>query len=112
VIIASVPENTYPAGQTELGPHAIPVGLSDVKVTFTCVGWPDLVGLLVARIEISFDGGVTWPEFVQVQWDGPHGKPAVWVRRDLKQPGNPDRFVRAVLTRAAPVTTAITLEAT
>lgn len=126
----TVPSTLYQAGIQNAGPAVVDVGLTHVSVTFTREAWPagvvwtDAAGnsftniVLVPRIEISYDGGLSWPDFVSSAWSGGtrinrFGQTVTseTLQRDLPQPTNPNRRIRASVQVLAPTRTAITLTA-
>jgi hypothetical protein len=118
VIVEEIPSRNWPAGTNTSQPTAIALGINTLRATFTRESWPVGVGVITCRIEISFDGGATWPEFASTTWDGGdyvdrNGNlmTSCYIQRDVKEPQNGNRQVRATFTRTVGLRTGITVEA-
>lgn len=116
-------EATYSAGTRQLPPNPtganVDVGYQQFLLSLTRVGWPVNGGavILTIRVELSFDGGSTWPHFAELQAKGGNlvfnstGLPitATTLRFIMPQPSNPNRKIRIVETNTVSITTAISL---
>src|SRR5512145_1320619 len=116
-VLADLNSRNWPAGSNTAGPADIPQGLTRLRATFTRENWPAGTNIVTVRIEISFDGGATWPEFAEASWNGGtrinrlgNTVTEEMIERDIKEPTNPNRMARGILTRTTGLRTGITVE--
>jgi hypothetical protein len=111
-------ERDYPAGLDRSADMPLDVGVTRIQLTLTRVNWPDLgaESVVEAMLEISLDGGQTWPVLAgfttlggQSMMDGQPVNISA-CNCPVPQPQNPNRRVRARVTTAAQIRTALTVE--
>lgn len=119
-VVLSVPSAVYAPNTYTVGPANVPLGVTQMRATLTRESWPltnsDVV--VIVRIEVSYNNGADgFPEFVETEWRG--GDLTNWrgpvtqevVQRNVQQPANPNRRIRAKVTVLAQLRTAVVVEA-
>lgn len=119
MILAELSSRNWPAGQNSAGPTAVPVGITKVSATFTRENWPAGSRIITVRIDLSYDGGATWRDFIWSSFDGGEHRTrdgtlvdTVTMSHTLHEPDNENRMARVTMTRAVALRTGIAVEAT
>lgn len=76
----------------------IPTGLEYIRVIIDVTNHTNSAITLALRVELSLDGGVTWPQFREVGRQGGDNATEASFEWDLPEPTNPLRNIRATLT--------------
>lgn len=121
--VAALSQRARAVGRERSAEAQVPVGMTKCVVRLPRNGWPVRPGVakagevVEATVEISFDGGQTWPFLRGV---GSHGGDYFNRRGDLvvettlsfdvPEPDNPQRRVRATLETHVPLTTRVDLD--
>ena len=95
---------------------AVPVGIIAVGVTINRFAWPAGTNVAAAELEISLDGGATWPQKVSVSMNGGKinykGNPDApsGFQFGIPEPNNTQRLVRGSVTLTVALDCSVVVE--